>query len=97
MEVHPTSRQIDGHRHGRRLRIDRRIAICRRQSNDAAFWRLQNSHDSRRSPNTQGGFGKPSVGRGPYNSMSIGEMPIITVAPATANAVYAAGDRTVAD
>jgi len=29
-----------------------------------------------------------SVGRGPYNSMSIGETPIITVAPAIANAVY---------
>ena len=28
------------------------------------------------------------VGRGPYNSMSIGETPIITVAPAIANAVY---------
>jgi CO/xanthine dehydrogenase Mo-binding subunit len=28
------------------------------------------------------------VGRGPYNSMSIGEIPIITVAPAIANAVY---------
>jgi CO/xanthine dehydrogenase Mo-binding subunit len=27
------------------------------------------------------------VGRGPYNSMSIGETPIITVAPAIANAV----------
>jgi CO/xanthine dehydrogenase Mo-binding subunit len=29
-----------------------------------------------------------SVGRGPYNSMSIGETPIITVAPAIANAVH---------
>ena len=29
-----------------------------------------------------------SVGLGPYNSMSIGEMPIITVAPAISNAVY---------
>ena len=29
-----------------------------------------------------------SVGRGPFNSMSIGETPIITVAPAIANAVY---------
>jgi CO/xanthine dehydrogenase Mo-binding subunit len=29
-----------------------------------------------------------SVGQGPYNSMSIGETPIITVAPAIANAVY---------
>ena len=29
-----------------------------------------------------------SVGRGPYNSMSIGETPIITVAPAIANAIY---------
>ena len=29
-----------------------------------------------------------SVGRGPYQSMSIGETPIITVAPAIANAVY---------
>jgi CO/xanthine dehydrogenase Mo-binding subunit len=28
------------------------------------------------------------VGRGPYNSMSIGETPIITVAPAIANAVH---------
>lgn len=28
------------------------------------------------------------VGRGPYNSMSIGEIPIITVAPAIANAVH---------
>lgn len=28
------------------------------------------------------------VGRGPYNSMSIGETPIITVAPAIANAIY---------
>jgi CO/xanthine dehydrogenase Mo-binding subunit len=28
------------------------------------------------------------VGRGPYNSMSIGETPIITVAPAIANAVF---------
>jgi CO/xanthine dehydrogenase Mo-binding subunit len=28
-----------------------------------------------------------SVGRGPYNSMSIGETPIITVAPAIANAI----------
>jgi len=27
------------------------------------------------------------VGRGPYNSMSIGETPIITVAPAIANAI----------
>jgi len=27
------------------------------------------------------------IGRGPYNSMSIGETPIITVAPAIANAV----------
>jgi CO/xanthine dehydrogenase Mo-binding subunit len=29
-----------------------------------------------------------SVGRGPYNSMSIGETPIITVAPAIANAIH---------
>jgi CO/xanthine dehydrogenase Mo-binding subunit len=29
-----------------------------------------------------------AVGRGPYNSMSIGETPIITVAPAIANAVH---------
>jgi CO/xanthine dehydrogenase Mo-binding subunit len=29
-----------------------------------------------------------AVGRGPYHSMSIGETPIITVAPAIANAVY---------
>src|SRR6185369_15159988 len=28
------------------------------------------------------------VGRGPYNSMSIGETPIITVAPAIANAIH---------
>jgi CO/xanthine dehydrogenase Mo-binding subunit len=28
------------------------------------------------------------VGRGPYHSMSIGETPIITVAPAIANAVH---------
>ena len=28
------------------------------------------------------------MGRGPFNSMSIGETPIITVAPAIANAVY---------
>ena len=29
-----------------------------------------------------------STGRGPYNSMSIGETPIITVAPAIANAIH---------
>ncbi|MGH7886812.1 MAG: xanthine dehydrogenase family protein molybdopterin-binding subunit, partial [Candidatus Binatia bacterium] len=29
-----------------------------------------------------------AVGRGPYNSMSIGETPIITVAPAIANAIH---------
>jgi CO/xanthine dehydrogenase Mo-binding subunit len=28
------------------------------------------------------------TGRGPYNSMSIGETPIITVAPAIANAIH---------
>jgi len=35
-----------------------------------------------------------SAGRGPYNSMSIGETPIITVAPAIANAIHdASGAR----
>ena len=53
-----------------------------------AFWRLQDSHHSRHSAHCEKVVVETPVGRGPYNSMSIGEIPIITVAPAIANAVH---------